>query len=165
MIDLRTLLVLLAVADVIFAAAVWLAGGRPLRDGLGAWSGSLLVRALACTLVAAGIPTPGAIAVGAGLLALSITLQASAILALQRRRLDAWLYGAIVAAVALPLQLLEADRAEAAIFGGWVIGSLLAGAGAVAWHSRPGHRASSRRALVASYLVAATVFAWRGLSA
>src|SRR5437868_13057132 len=123
MIDLRTFLLLFAVADLVFAAALWLGGGRPLREGLATWATSLLVRALACGVVAAAVPASGALAVGSGLFALSIALQASAVLTLEGRRLDPWIYGAVVTAVALPLQLLEGEAALAAVFGGVVLGT------------------------------------------
>ena len=50
MVDLRTLLALLAAADAVLALALWFgAGGR--RSGMGHWAGSLAVRAAAVVLV------------------------------------------------------------------------------------------------------------------
>ena len=80
MIDIVTLLVLLATADVILAAALAIGTGGSSRDGLSHWTASLAVRALAFGLLAAGAaPQHGAAAGAAGLLALSMTLRALAI--------------------------------------------------------------------------------------
>ena len=77
MIDIRTLLVLVAVADASVAIILWLGAGRRLRLGMGAWIASLMVRALAVSVLASGVkPRAGTLAVAAALLALSMTLQA-----------------------------------------------------------------------------------------
>ena len=165
MIDLRTLLLLLAVADLMFALALWLGAGRPMREGVGKWILSLLVRALACGVVVANVQAPGALAVGSGLFALSIALQASSLLAFDRRRLEPWLFSAIVAAIAIPMQLLEQDPPRAALFGGLVIGTFFLAAGAIAWHLRALRGSRARVVLATSYLIAASAFSLRGLNA
>src|SRR3954469_17357996 len=165
MIDLRTLLLLLAVADVMFAAALWLGAGRRMPEGLAGWILSLVVRASACGLVVAAPATAGALALGSGLFALSIALQASALLAFDRRRLDPWLYGALVAAIAIPMQLLEHDAPGAALFGGLLLGTFFAGAAAIAAQVRTLAGSSARAVLCASYLIAAVAFVLRGLAA
>ena len=45
MLDLRTLLILAAAADLILAAALWIGASRGMRDGLAEWGCSLVVRA------------------------------------------------------------------------------------------------------------------------
>ena len=165
MIDLRTLLLLLAIVDLMFAAALWLGAGRRMPGGLGAWILSLVARATACGLLLAAGPAEGALALGSGLFALSIALQASALLAFDHRRLDPWLYGALVAAIAIPMQLLERDPPEAALFGGLLVGTFLAGAAAVTAQLRAFTHSSVRAVLCASYLIAAIAFALRGLAA
>src|SRR5687767_11005404 len=126
MIDLRTLLLVLAVADLVLAAALWLGASQRLRDGMSQWAGSLAVRALGLMLLAwQGQLHAGAIAVGAALVALSLTLQAAALLAFGRKSLVAWVHTAVIAGVAVPFQLLEPDRAVGILFGGVVFGTLL----------------------------------------
>ncbi|MGZ5111816.1 MAG: diguanylate cyclase [Usitatibacter sp.] len=166
MIDLRTLLILLAVADLILAAALWIGASRRLKDGLSHWAASLVVRALAFGLFAWNSqPRPGAIAIAAALLALSITLQAAALVAYGRRRLPAWVHTAVIAGVAVPVQLLANDAGVAILFGGVVYGTLLGIIAAMAWqiHSPPGSHA--RGILVASFGVAAAAFVLRGIGA
>ena len=54
MVDLRTVLILLAITDLAIAAAVWIGASRRLGDGLSHWAAALLVRAFACGVYASG---------------------------------------------------------------------------------------------------------------
>ncbi|HET7728535.1 MAG TPA: GGDEF domain-containing protein [Usitatibacter sp.] len=166
MLDLRTLLVLMAVADLMLAAALWIGASRGLRDGLSQWASSLAVRALALGIFAlAGSAQSGGIAVGGALLALSITLQGAALLAFDRRPFPAWLHSAVVAAIAVPLQLLERDAAIAVLFGGVVFGSLLLVVAAFAWHLRALPRSRARQIVLGAYVAAGGSFMLRGVGA
>src|SRR5688572_19911956 len=119
MIDLRTLLLVLAAADLMLAASLWLGASHRSRDGMSHWAGSLVVRALGVGLLAwSGSLAGGGLAVGAALLALSMTLQAGALLAYDHKHLPAWVHTAVIAAVAVPFQLLDQDRAGGVLFGG-----------------------------------------------
>jgi diguanylate cyclase (GGDEF)-like protein len=165
MVDLRTLLALLAAADVVLAAALW-SGAGGLRAGMVQWSASLAVRATALFLMLwAAQPQAGALALGCGLLALSVTLQAAALMAFAGRQLPAWVHTAAFAAVAVPIQVLGTDVASATLFGGVVLGVLLAVTGGVAWQvvGEPVER--PRRLMVAALGVAAIVLAGRGIAA
>ena len=165
MLDLRTLLLLALVADVVFAAALAAGGGRPLREGLGAWIAALLVRALGCGVVALTGPAPGALAVGGAFLALSAALQAAALLALDRRHLAPWLYGVLVAGVAVPMALLESDPVDDAIFGALVVAAAYAATAAAAHRVQSLRGSAARLILLASYLVIAAAFVARGFGA
>jgi diguanylate cyclase (GGDEF)-like protein len=167
MIDLRTLLVLLAVADLILAAALWIGASRRLKDGLSYWATSLVVRAAAFGFFAWNPqPQTGALAVAAALLALSITLQAAAIVAFGRKNLPGWVHTAVIAAVAVPVQLLTPEGAGATIlFGGVVFGTLLAVIAAMAWQVEPPSGSRARGILIASFAVAACAFLLRGVGA
>src|SRR5512132_1113658 len=145
MLDLRTLLVLMAAADLILAAALWMGANRGLRDGLAEWGSSLVVRALAfAVLTVGGDAGTGALAVGGALLALSITLQGAAMMAFEGRPFPAWIHTAVIAAVAVPLQLLERDPVLAAFFGGVVLGTLLMVVAAISRRIRRVPRSRSR---------------------
>ena len=50
MVDLRSLLLMMAVADLALAVALWTGAGRR-KDGLAQWSGALVVQALAFGLL------------------------------------------------------------------------------------------------------------------
>ena len=166
MIDLRTLLLGMAVADLMLAAALWIGASRGLRDGLSHWAGALVVRAVALGLFAWQAPmAPGVLAVGAALLALSITLQAAAILAFDQRPFAAWIHTAVIAGVAVPFQLLEADRANAVVFGGIVFGTLLLVTAAMSAHMHPPAGSRARAFLLASFVAAGGAFLLRGIGA
>lgn len=164
MIDLGTLLPLLAVADLMLAAALWLGASQRLRDGLSHWAGSLVVRALGLALLAGQDNFHGgALAVGAALLALSMTLQAAALLAFDRRPLAAWIHTAIIAAVAVPLQLLEPDRGTAVVFGGIVFGTILLVIAILAARLQSAGGSRARAILVASFATAGVACVMRGI--
>lgn len=166
MIDLQTLLFLLAAADMMLAAALWLGASQRLRDGLSHWAGSLVVRAVGLGMLASQVQLHGgALAVGTALLALSLTLQAAALLAYDKRPLAAWIHTAVLAGVAVPFQLLEKDRAVGVLFGGLVFGTLLLVMAAIAAQIRSPHGSRARGILVASFATAGIVCVMRGIGA
>ena len=166
MIDLRTLLALLAVTDLAVAAAIWVGGSRRLGDGLSQWAASLLLRALACGVLASGAgPQAGVLALGAALLALSCTLQAAAIAAYDHRPLAAWLHTAVIAAVAAPMPLLVEEPPLAILFGGVMFGTLYAAGAAIASQVRSPRHSAARRIVICSLGCGAAALYLRGVSA
>jgi diguanylate cyclase (GGDEF)-like protein len=166
MLEVKTLLILLAVADLVLAAAVWLGAAERLRDGLSQWAGSLVVRALGLGLLAwQGHGPGGALAIGTALLALSFTLQAAALLAYTRRPLAAWVHTAVLAGVAVPFQLLEPDRASAVLFGGVVFGTILLVIAAMAAQLRAPAGSRARGILIASFATIGVACMFRGVGA
>lgn len=165
MVELKTLLLMMAVADLALAAALWM-GASKRKDGLAQWSISLVVRALAFGLVAGSAePQLGALAIGTGLAALSITLQAAALVTFARRQLPSWVHSAVIAGVALPMQLLSGDAGGAVLFGGVVMGMLLLGVTVIAWQLQPPQGARARGILVACFAVAGFALVTRGIAA
>ena len=167
MIDVRSLLVLVAVADVMVAIVLWLGAGRRLRHGVASWIASLVARALAVTILASGVqPQAGALAVAAAMLALSMTLQGSALLAFDSRHLPAWVHSAVMAGAAVPFALLGADAANTVLFGGLVFGTLLMALAAIALqiHAPAGGRARGRSVMVATFGIGAVAFYVRGIA-
>ncbi len=166
MIDLPTLWAFLALADAVLAAIVG-AGlrARP-NDGVAQWSAALAVRALALMTFITGIePRAGAFAVAAGLLALSMTLQAAALLALDRRALPAWVHTAVIAGVAVPVALVASDAASAILFGGLVFGTLLAALMLLAWQGVRRRHGIGRALVGTCFGAASAVFVSRGVAA
>lgn len=166
MIDLPTLWAFLALADLLLAAAVGIGLEAPAGNGSAAWSASLGVRCLAFALFALGLPARAAtLAVACGLVALSMTLQASALLALERRALPAWVHTAVLAAVAVPFALVAGDVASAILFGGVVFATLLATLAALAWQVRRGAGRFARALLSGAFGVASLACFVRGVAA
>ena len=167
MIDVRTLLVLVAVADVMVALVLWIGAGRRLRHGVASWIAALLARALAVSVLASGVqPQAGALAVAAALLALSMTLQGGALLAFDARRLPAWVHSAVMAGAAVPFALLGTDVANAVLFGGVVFGALLMALAAIALQIHPpaSGRARGRSVMAATFGFGAVAFFVRGVT-
>ena len=163
MIDVRTLLVLVAVADAMAAAILWAGAGRRLKHGVLAWIASLFCRAVACATLAAGPePQAAAFTLSGAMLALSITLQGASLLSSNSRALPSWVHTAIIAAVAVPFALVGNDAASAMLFGGMVFGTLLLVLAAIAWQLRTGGR--SRTILVATFAAGSAAFVFRGVS-
>jgi len=165
MIHLPTLWALLALADGILAVLVGVGIAPRTRDGVLHWSASLAVRALAFMLFTLTFePRAGSLALAAGLLALSVTLQAAAVLAFDRRALPAWIHSAAVAAVAVPIALVAGDPSSAILFGGLVFGTLLAAVALLAWHGAHGPSGFARGVLAGSFGAAACIFVVRGIA-
>ena len=164
MVDLRTLLALLAAADVALAVAFWL--GAPRRGhGIAHWTGALALRALAvCVVLASAQPQAGALALGTGLFALSATLQAAAVMAFAGRQLPAWIHTAAIAAVAVPMQMLANDPASSILFAGVVLGTLFGVVAAVAWQVVGLAVARARQLLAVAFAVAGGALALRGVA-
>lgn len=167
MIDVRSLLILVAVADAIVAVVLWLAAGRRLRQGVGSWIASLAARALAVAILASGLqPQAGALSVATAILALSMTLQASALLAFEARHLPAWVHSAVVAGAAVPIALFGTDASNAVLFGGLVFGTVLMALAAIAQQIQPAAsgRGRARGVMIAAFGIGAVAFYARGLA-
>ena len=165
MVDLRTLLALMLIADLILAAMLWIGSGRRLREDLALWSFALVAQALSFALFAIrGNPQTGLVALAATLLGLSFTLQAAALLSFDRRTLPAWVHTAVIAGVAAPVALLEGDVSGATLFGGLMFGTLLAMLGVVSWQLRTPDL-YARGILAASFLFGSGAFFLRAVSA
>ena len=163
MVDLNTLWALLALADGVLAIVMGVGLHPRPREGAAQWTGSLAVRSLAFVLfVSAMEPRAGTLAVAAGLLALSMTLQAAALLAFDRRALPAWVHSAAIAAVAVPVALVAADPAAEILFGGLVYGTLLAALALIA--AQGARHGFARGVLVGCFGASAAVFVVRGVA-
>ncbi|HXS53713.1 MAG TPA: GGDEF domain-containing protein [Usitatibacter sp.] len=164
MIDVPTLWAFLALADGSLAAVVGVGLGSRARAGSLAWTAALAARALAFLLFLSPLePRAGTLAVAAGLLALSMTLQGAALAAVDRRSLPGWIHTAAIAAVAVPTALVASDPSSALLLGGLVMGTLLAGDALLAWGVH-GSRSFARGVLAACFAAASVVFIVRGVA-
>jgi diguanylate cyclase (GGDEF)-like protein len=167
MVDLRTLLLLVAAADVAVAIVLAVGAGRRLRFGIAPWIGSLFMRCLAISVLVARLePQAAVLVVAAALLALSISLQASALAAYDGRRYPGWAHSAVMAGVAIPFTVIGTDAVYAVMFGGLVFGTLLALLAAFALQVRPANpaRTGSRGVLVTTYALGSFAFLSRAIA-
>jgi diguanylate cyclase (GGDEF)-like protein len=167
MIDLPTLLLATATTDVVLAATLWIGARRGVRDGMGAWFGSLGVRvgALAVFIGPAAGEDPAGVIVATALLALSFTLQGAALLEFGGRRLPAWVHSAVLAGIALPFALLTGDPAVRVLFGGLAFGTVLVALAAVTYQLRAPLTGATRALLIGAFATGAAVFYVRGVAA
>ena len=168
MVDLKTLMVLVAAADITVALVLAAGSGRRLRFGIAPWIGSLFLRAFAVTVLVAKLePQAAVLVVSAALLSLSISFQASALLSYDGRRFPEWAHTAVMAGVAIPFTIIGTDALNAVLFGGLVFGFLMGVLGTFALQIRPtvAGRARARGVLVACYAIGAIAFLSRGLAA
>jgi len=167
-VDLRTLLLVVAAADVAVAVVLAVGAGRRLRFGIAPWIGSLFVRAMAVTVLVARLePQAAVLVVSAALLSLSISFQASALLAYDGRRFPEWAHTAVMAGVAIPFTIIGTDAVNTVLFGGLVFGLLMGVLAAIALQVRPTvqSRAVARGVLVITFAIGCLAFLSRGLSA
>jgi len=168
MVDLKTLMVLVAAADITVALVLAVGSGRRLRFGIAPWIGSLFLRAFAVSVLVARLePQAAVLVVSAALLSLSISFQASALLSYDGRRFPEWAHNAVMAGVAIPFTIIGTDAVNTVLFGGLVFGFLMAVLATFALQIRPtlGGRARARGVLVVCYAIGAAAFLSRGLSA
>jgi len=166
MLDLRTLLAVLLVADLLLATMLWVGAGRRLREDLALWCFSLVAQALAFALFAVrGAPQASAIVMGATLMGLSFTLQAAALLTFDRRHLPSWVHTAVIAAIAPPFALVIGDPANATVFGGLVFGLLFLMLAGIAFQMHAPASAPARPVMVVAFAVAALACFIRGVGA
>ena len=92
-----------------------------------------------------------------------MTLQAAALESFDRRALPGWVHTAAIAAVAVPTALVASDPSSALLFGGLVMGTLLAGDALLAWGARAS-RSFARGVLAACFAAASVAFVVRGVA-
>ncbi len=164
MIDVRTLIVLVAVADATAAVILWAGAGRRLKHGIAGWIGSLFCRSIACaTLAFAGEPTAAAFAISGAMLALGLTLQGAALLSYASRHLPTWVHSAVIAGVGVPFALVGNDAGGAILFGGVVFGTMLLMLATIAFQLRTNAGTRARVVLIATFGVGSAAFFFRGL--
>src|SRR5258708_31957809 len=117
MVDLKTLLLLVAAADITVAVVLAVGSGRRLRFGIAPWIGSLFLRAFAVSVLVARLePQAAVLVVAAALLSLSISFQARALLSYAGRRFPQWAHTAGMAGVALPFAIIRTRALHAGLF-------------------------------------------------
>lgn len=166
-VDVRTMLLVMLVSNVLMALTLWLAFTGPLRDGLANWTRSLWAQALAWLLFAlrGGLPDVLSVSAGNAMLALGWSLQLAAVLEFQRRPVPSWL---VWAPPLLVFALFTAwiDSAPLRLTAGSVLyGALCAAIAAVVLQHRPEAPYRAYWLLSVSYALAAATLVARGAGA
>jgi diguanylate cyclase (GGDEF)-like protein len=160
--DTPTLLVILIVSNLLMAGAMWIAFAGRFREGLGQWTGALLVQGLAWLLVVMhnAMPEITSIAGANALLALCWSLQMSALLEFHKRRTPRWLiYGPVVIALLLFLVFLTDARERLAVSGlAFGVAQLITGAALLYYRVAAEHR--TRWLLAGSFFLMSAGLLW-----
>jgi diguanylate cyclase (GGDEF)-like protein len=128
MLDVRTFFVMLVVTALVLSATLWIGSGRKRADGIGQWTASLVVLALAAVLFALrGTIDDWFSVVGANvLMAVCISLQGAAIAEFHGRHLPASLHAGFSLLVGAIFALLLDDFPARVVVGGIFYGTVIA---------------------------------------
>jgi diguanylate cyclase (GGDEF)-like protein len=164
-IDGRTMLMVMLVSNVLMAAVLWFAFAGRFRDGLGKWTISLWVQALAWLLFAGRslIPDLLSIAAANGLLALAWSLQFAAIIEFRHRPVPHWLLWAPMAGAMILFLALMGNPHAQLLTGSWLYGAANVLIASTVLRGRPRHIFRARWLLAGCYLIAALTLIARGI--
>ena len=165
--DTPTLLIVLIVSNFLMAGAMWVAFAGRFRDGLGQWTGALVVQGAAWTLIVMRetFPDLASIAAANAFLAYSWSLQMSALLEFHKRPTPRWLlYGPVMIAFLSFFIYLREPR-EQLIMSGLSFGLLQFITAAALLHFRLAAEQRTRWLLAGSFFVLSFGLLWLGFTA
>jgi diguanylate cyclase (GGDEF)-like protein len=169
-VDVKTILVMNITACFLLAVALRAAIRTPLRqsrDGLWLWLASLVVQAIAYTLLTASDEGNLVLynVMAHAVLATFVTLQAAAVFQFFGRRLSSWWHLLPSLLVAMLFGLAAGSTSTLNIFAGVFFGTAYVVLGAVTHHLGGGMKSAGLRLLVIGFALGAAAFFVRGLPA
>ena len=165
MFDAETLRFVLVASNLLMAGALWIAFFGRFRDGLGQWTGALIVQGLAWLLVAATEDMTGAtwVAVANAALVYSWSLQMSAVLEFHHKKTPPWLlYGPALVMLGIGAVYMGDARARL-IITGLALGAAYLASGIALLHYVAAER-RTRWLLAGSFHIMAAGLFWRGFT-
>ncbi len=165
--DTPTLLIILIVSNFLMAGAMWIAFAGRFREGLGQWTGALVVQGVAWLLVSGsiGVPELASIAAANALLAYCWSLQMSALLEFHKHPTPRWLLsGPVIIAFLVFFIYLPESRARLAV-SGLVFGVAQFVTGAALLHYRIAAEHRTRWLLAGSFFLMSGGLLWLGFTA
>ncbi len=165
--DTPTLLIVLIVSNFLMAGAMWVAFAGRFRDGLGQWTGALVVQGTGGLLLTARgeLGDLAAIAAAAAFLAYCWSLQMSALLAFHKRPTPRWMiYGPVIIAFLVFFIYIREPRARLAL-SGLAFGAAQLVTGAALLHYRVAAEQRTRWLLASSFFLMAGGLLWLGFTA
>ena len=166
MFDIRSVFVVMVTTNLVLAFSFWIGAGRRPQGGLGSWTLSLLALAAALMLLAARgmVPDWESVVVANGLVGLSFSLAASAILTFRGQKLPLFVHfvaaGAAAFAVGSLLHDAEARRVASNIV--FAVGQAILFA--LACKPVEGVKAGTRGLFLVSFALGATSFLVRAFA-
>ena len=165
--DTPTLLIVLVLSNFLMAGAMWIAFAGRFRDGLGQWTGALVVQGIAWLLIVwrDALPELGAMAAAMAFLAYCWSLQMSGLLAFHNRPTPRWILYGPVAIVFLSFLIYLREAREQLVMSGLAFGSLQFVTGAALLHFRLAAEHRTRWLLAGSFFVLSFGLLWLGFTA
>ena len=167
MFDTPTLLTVLIVSNLLMAGAMWVAFAGRFRDGLGQWTGALVVQGLGWLLIMMRDSIPGlaAIAGANALLAYCWSLQLSALLEFHKRPTPRWLlYGPVIIAFLVFFIYVREPR-ERLVYSGLAFGVAQLTTGIALVYLRIAAEHRTRWLLAGSFMLMAAGLLWLSFTA
>jgi len=167
MFDTPTLLIVLLVSNFLMAGAMWIAFAGRFRDGLGQWTGALVIQGLAWMLIVGRdeLPELASISGANAFLAYSWSLQMSALLEFHKRPTPRWLLYGPVAIAFLSFLIYLREPREQLIMSGLSFGVLQFATGAALLHFRLAAEQRTRWLLAGSFFLLSFGLLWLGFTA
>jgi len=165
--DTPTLLIVLIVSNLLMAGAMWIAFAGRFRDGLGQWTGALLVQGSAWLLIVNrdALPELASISAAIAFLAYAWSLQMSALLDFHKRPTPRWLFYGPVAIAFLSFLIYLREPREQLITSGLGFGVLQFVTAAALLHFRLAAEHRTRWLLAGSFFVLSCGLLWLGFTA
>lgn len=160
--DLRTLLIVMIATSLSLAAALMVAVGPQFRDGLGKWTGALLLQAVVFGLYASeGIwPKYASVVLANALFITCLTLQAAAIYEFYGQTMSRWWHVVPLLMVAMLFALVIDNFPVRVILSGAIFGATMLALAIMGQRLNREDRGSARLLLLTGYLIgASTMFA------
>ncbi len=157
MFDIRSLFVVMVATNAILALSLWVGHGLRLRGGLGPWALALCAQGVAFGLLASHghLPDWASLAAAAGLIGVSFSLMAAALLAFRGGSLPAFSHFSMGAAAALLTGALMHDPDARQIAANLLFAASQAALFALAWKPVEGVGRGTRGLLLASFWLGA----------
>lgn len=167
MFDIRTLLIVTAVTDILLAAALWLGLGRRLKEGLAQWTLSLVAHAVGYALFAGrgNLPDWHTIVAANALVALSFSLAMAALCAFRGRAVPHGVHLAMAALGALLAGAFLEDYATRVVATSLFFAACQAGLAALAWRRMDDVNDATHHLIVGTFLIGAATFLGRAVPA
>ncbi|HYH41272.1 MAG TPA: diguanylate cyclase [Burkholderiales bacterium] len=167
MFDTPTLLIVLLVSNFLMAGAMWIAFAGRFREGLGQWTGALVIQGLAWLLIVTrdALPELASISGANAFLAYSWSLQMSALLEFHKRPTPRWLLYGPVAIAFLSFLIYLREPREQLIMSGLSFGLLQFCTGAALLHFRIAAEQRTRWLIAGSFFLLSFGLLWLGFTA
>jgi diguanylate cyclase (GGDEF)-like protein len=166
MFDVRSLLIVLLVTDVVLAASLWIGTARARGDGIRLWASGLVLQAVGVALLASrgALPDVLGIVLANALVAASLSLAAGAISAFRHAPIPNAVHAAFAILVALVSFALMDDNVGRTFAASLLYGSAMLVATALVWNPLPEVGVATRGLFIASFLLGAASFFARAIA-